>query len=433
MRTDSYVGQDFFDKWEFFHEADPSNGLVDYVDYDAAVHSHMVGASANEVFMSADTVTVLDSTNDLTGGKGRRSLRLESFKTFQSGLFVIQVKHIPTGCGIWPAFWLFGADRSHEWPAWGEYDLIEGVHEATVVQTALHTSQGCNQSRMVPGEDFNGTWSRGKSKPVADDCFVQAEGQFPNQGCSQNGPANSFGAELNERGGGTFAGEWDPVGKRIRSWFWPNGSEPLDLNNRPNPAQWGIPYSHFTLDNESCSAHHFQNMRMVFSLNLCGDLAEAQFAESCPELAARMSCRELISQHPEALKNAFWTITGLDVFQWQPPPASTSVNSLSLTSQPLSPTQFVETHSMSSEKPSLVLMQASRVLDRESASASEAQMWPVGVFSMQYPVIAFSAFAISMVLVGLNVLVFFRPLRSENRAGAVLPERMPIFRAHFGE
>merc|ERR1719188_2929136 len=105
-----------------------------------------------------------------------------------------------------------------------------------------------------------------------------------------------MGAPFNANGGGTFAAEWDPSEERIRTWFFPAGSEPADLKNGfPEPDSWGKPFSYFTLAPNICSADHFQNMRLAFTLNFCGDLGSAKFAESCPELAETMTCEEYVS------------------------------------------------------------------------------------------------------------------------------------------
>jgi beta-glucanase (GH16 family) len=36
----------------------------------------------------------------------RKSIRLEGNRRFNRGLFIVDVRHMPTGCGSWPAFWL---------------------------------------------------------------------------------------------------------------------------------------------------------------------------------------------------------------------------------------------------------------------------------------------------------------------------------------
>lgn len=50
---------------------------------------------------------------------GRPSVRISSNKTYNSGLFILDVKHMPFGCGTWPAYWLVGPN----WPSGGEIDV----------------------------------------------------------------------------------------------------------------------------------------------------------------------------------------------------------------------------------------------------------------------------------------------------------------------
>ena len=70
---------------------------------------------------------------------------LQSKSQYDAGLFVIDLEHMPTGCGTWPAFWLVGPS----WPYGGEIDIIEGVDDTSVVATTLHTNQGCSMYSQV--------------------------------------------------------------------------------------------------------------------------------------------------------------------------------------------------------------------------------------------------------------------------------------------
>lgn len=65
----------------------------------------------NSVTISVDTTNKWPS-----GGPGRPAVRLISDNTYTHGLFILDLNHMPYGCGTWPAFWLLGPD----WPTNGE-------------------------------------------------------------------------------------------------------------------------------------------------------------------------------------------------------------------------------------------------------------------------------------------------------------------------
>jgi hypothetical protein len=85
----------------------------------------------------------------------RASVRLEGKRRFNRGLFVLDVQHIPVGCGVWPAFWLTDEDN---WPNHGEIDIVEGINYQSVVKTALHTRDQCSMYAHVPIHSKTGTW-----------------------------------------------------------------------------------------------------------------------------------------------------------------------------------------------------------------------------------------------------------------------------------
>jgi len=305
-----YSPQGFFSKWNFWTDADPSGGAVQYSSHEAALAAGMVKEEVDHAYFGAQM------DGKMEPGAGRPSVRIQSKAAYNSGLFVVKINHAPTGCGTWPAFWLYGEDPEHPWPAWGEYDVAESMHGKKRAMTTLHTRGRCSQERVEAGRDFLSEWEKGTSSAGADNCDVKAPGQFENQGCSQKSPENSWGEPFNQGGGGTYAAEWDPDAGHIRTWFWPVGQEPADLVSRlPMPDTWGTPYSYFSIMPDTCDAEHFKNMRLVFTLNLCGDLGDPYFAEYCPVAARTMNCRALVEGHPEALAEAYWSIGGLDVYQ----------------------------------------------------------------------------------------------------------------------
>jgi len=314
---ESYSGLDFFSKFKFWTATDPSQGTVAYVGAEEAQRLGLIQATLQEAIIRPD------STSVLVPGQGRKSVRIQSRNAYNAGLFVAKINHMPTGCGVWPAFWMYGEDAEHVWPAWGEYDILEGVHEQAHVRTTLHTGATCSQQSLVPGQDFLGMWEAGESKPSADMCNVDAPQQFYNQGCSQRGPPGSFGMGFNRNGGGTYAAEWDPVEGHIRTWFWPAGQEPFELQSQGvgglSTDLWGKPFSFFRLRPADCPAQHFLNMRIVFNINFCGDLGESLWQDGCPALAEQMSCQEYVDRHPEKFANAYWSIGRVDVYQQSGP------------------------------------------------------------------------------------------------------------------
>lgn len=76
------------------------------------------------------------------GGHARyTSARLSTRRTFTQayGRFEARIK-VPRGQGIWPAFWMLGADiEKVEWPRCGEIDIMENVgKEPTVAHGTVH-------------------------------------------------------------------------------------------------------------------------------------------------------------------------------------------------------------------------------------------------------------------------------------------------------
>ena len=98
------------------------------------------------------------------------SVRITSNKWYTGGLFLLDLTAAPWGCGtsfaaqlmcfrilnrfqgVWPAFWTFG--QSAQWPAGGEIDIIEGVHDNIHNQVAWHTEPGC---MYTPSGNYTGT------------------------------------------------------------------------------------------------------------------------------------------------------------------------------------------------------------------------------------------------------------------------------------
>ena len=94
---DSYNGPNFFSKFNFFTGGDPTDGWVDYVDYDTAVATHLI-PQTNVANWGVDIVNTLDPGSP----SGRPSVRISSKATYNHGLFIADVQHMPDStCGLW--------------------------------------------------------------------------------------------------------------------------------------------------------------------------------------------------------------------------------------------------------------------------------------------------------------------------------------------
>lgn len=225
--VDDYTQGSFADKFNFFTGNDPTNGYVNYIDYATAQSSGLYKQSESNVYIGVDH-------NNTATGRGRNSVRIESKKSYQHGLIILDLAHMPGGaCGTWPAFWLLST--SAQWPNGGEVDIIEGVNTQSTNTMAVHTNAGCSISN-------NGSMS---SQILTSNCDVAAPNQASNQGCAINSSStNTYGNGFNSNGGGVYATEWTSNG--ISIWFFPRSLIPSDITSgSPDPSRWGLPLSRF--------------------------------------------------------------------------------------------------------------------------------------------------------------------------------------------
>lgn len=299
-------GSSFFDSFTFFTGADPTNGFVDYVDEATATSSGLIYTLGEQVIIKADNTT--------TTSTGRASVRITSTASYNSGLFILDLEHMPTGCGTWPAYWLVGPS----WPNTGEIDVrkanrpamkkkktnfckqvIEGVNDGTYDQSTLHTSSGCTMT----GQTQTGTVS-------TTDCYVYATEQSSNAGCGVvSTDSSSYGPGFNSINGGVYATSFTSSGVNV--WFFPRSSIPSDITSgAPNPDSWGTPSANFPFTTGTCSTSYFQNLQIVINLTFCGDWAGAVYGSSgCPS-----TCTDYVGNNPSDFSEAYWSINSLKVY-----------------------------------------------------------------------------------------------------------------------
>lgn len=166
----------------------------------------------------------------------------------------------------------------------------------------------------------------------ARNCFVYDPHQWLNQGCvAIDAEGGSLGVPLNEKGGGVFVLEWDPQNKHIRTWvFSPHSAVPENLVKAirtahkpeedrvmPDPDIWPIPYGYFPIgEGTNCGSYHFKDMRLVLNTAFCGSVAGNRFQLDCKQESKQFkTCNEYIKSEPETLKQAYWKIRGVYVYE----------------------------------------------------------------------------------------------------------------------
>jgi len=224
----------------------------------------------------------------------------------------------------------------------GEIDILEGVNYQTTAKTALHTTQGCSHFNLPQGVATGG-WDTAIGVPdsktgipdmtmrYAKNCFCYDKHQWVNQGCVAVDDKNEhMGIPLNQKGGGIFVLEWDPVNRHIRSWAFLQSEAPQNLQDairtakntskeqvEPDPRLWPLPYAYFAIgEGTDCPASHFQNMHIVINLAICGSVAGGRYFMDCPnQFKQYKTCEEWVKSKPKELNEAYWKIKGVYVYQ----------------------------------------------------------------------------------------------------------------------
>ncbi|KAJ7084326.1 glycoside hydrolase family 16 protein [Mycena belliarum] len=292
--ADTFIGADFF-KWNWETFSDPTHGRVMYVDQDTARTTNLSVASNTSFLMRADNVYRVSSADP-----GRKSVRITSPSAYADSVLVLDLWHMPTGCGTWPAWWT--VSQKGPWPRGGEIDIIEGVNQNSRNLGSLHTTPDCNMTQTRV--------QRGQTVSTVCDASVNY-----NQGCGvEFTKPNSYGRDFNTNGGGRVAMQRGSCG--INMWFWSRDDPnvPLEVSQglgtiNPNQGLWGEPDAVFPAD--SCDiAAHFDAHNIVFDLTFCGDWAASAYANSsCPS-----TCEDYVDNNPSAFSEAYWEISSLRVY-----------------------------------------------------------------------------------------------------------------------
>eukprot|EP01113_Clastostelium_recurvatum_P020242 TRINITY_DN2403_c0_g3_i1.p1 TRINITY_DN2403_c0_g3~~TRINITY_DN2403_c0_g3_i1.p1 ORF type:complete len:309 (+),score=36.22 TRINITY_DN2403_c0_g3_i1:171-1097(+) len=281
-----FQGDTFFDNFDFWSAPDPTHGYVYYTTEAQAKEWNYTFVSGNKVYIYSDHTSI-------ASGSGRGSVRISSRKTYDSGLFLFDIEHMPIGCGNWPAVWTCGPN----WPNEGEIDVIEGVNKQQVNRQTLHSKAGCSMTNVARNQT-------GHTNTV--DCNSLVNG---NQGCSVDDTrTTSFGVGYNNNRGGVHALWW--TSSFIQVFFFPRNAIPSDITSgSPNPSSWGAPVGDWPLGS-NCPATNFQNHQIIVDNTFCGDWAGNTFnSDGCSG-----SCTSFVQNNPKSFTEAYWGINSFKVY-----------------------------------------------------------------------------------------------------------------------
>jgi beta-glucanase (GH16 family) len=138
-------------KWDVYTGQVFNAEVQAYVD-DTATMRIVRGADAPGATGGALLIHALHRPGTVQGGTRAdfASGRLHGRQSFRYGTVSARMK-LPTGAGLWPAFWLLGVGN---WPDHGEIDIMENVGDSTWVNAALHGPGYSGNTPLVRRDTF---------------------------------------------------------------------------------------------------------------------------------------------------------------------------------------------------------------------------------------------------------------------------------------
>jgi len=110
-----------------------------------------LGVNNEQEYYQAANATVangylsITAQNQAQGGQPFTSARMNTANKFNVTYGKIEARiKLPMGAGLWPAFWMLGADINSgvNWPSCGEIDIMEHVNADSLIYGTMHWSSG---------------------------------------------------------------------------------------------------------------------------------------------------------------------------------------------------------------------------------------------------------------------------------------------------
>lgn len=130
-------------------------------NYDIGTGSWGWGNNEQQYYTNrSENIYVSDGSLKITalkenyGDKQYTSARINTKGKYETKYGYIEARiALPSMSGIWPAFWMLGANiDSNSWPYCGEIDIMEAINKNNVFYSTLHWNNGSSYS-----PDYDGT------------------------------------------------------------------------------------------------------------------------------------------------------------------------------------------------------------------------------------------------------------------------------------
>ncbi|KAJ4362183.1 hypothetical protein N0V95_001531 [Ascochyta clinopodiicola] len=273
-----------------------TGGCASYVSKTEAISMGLARTVGSQVYLGVDNNSVVDVTRQ----GGRKSVRLESHDTTDSGIVIADFEHLPaSACGMWPAFWLLHDDE-HDGDFYSEIDIVESVSYIPRNEITLLTNP--NQCIM--------TAQSGTGDVSSTNC------DYDTEGCGVTAPYGTFGDSFNKNGGGVWATQIEASGVRV--WYFAQSAIPADIkSDSPDPSKWGTPVMSFAP--QICDIRNaWKKMKIIINITFCGEHAGGAAWNGYTQCRTRTgvaSCNDFVAKTPSAFDDVYFLINSIKTYR----------------------------------------------------------------------------------------------------------------------
>lgn len=160
---------------------------------------------------------VITAKNETVGGFPYTSARMNTKGKFAVAYGKIEARiKLPTGAGLWPAFWMLGVNiDTVSWPACGEIDIMEHINTDSLIYGTMHWSVAGQQASYGENLDsspagyhvYSVVWDSNSIKWYVDD-KLYVTGNIANDINSTDAFHKPFFIILNLAVGGDWPGQY---------------------------------------------------------------------------------------------------------------------------------------------------------------------------------------------------------------------------------